>query len=428
MNTARVKRYMKILPKIIAASKNTHLNSRDIEKLQNKKLHELVRYSYENVNFYHSLFKKEKIDPDSIRTVEDLSKLPILTKKTLRSQPMENFTSKSIDTSKCLAMRTSGSSGIPLCVYWDPEATLDMGVKTYRYQVSLGNKFWYRQADVLAGWAPRWGTIQNWGYFKTLRIPTFTNTPEMLKQITEFQTQALCTLPSFARSLCKEVKSKGKRGLKLRLIFTGGEMLDEYTRKTCEDILGAKVYDGYGTNELGFIAAECRKQSGFHVESDFCIVEITKNGERVSPGEEGEITVTNLVNKASPLIRYNIEDVGILDTDKCACGSSFPILRMTQGRKSDVFLRFDGEFVPAPVIKCVFDVIEGIAQYQVIQEEKGRFIVNVEKDANYVKDNTEEIKRKLTEVVGPAEIDVRFQDEIPRQNSRKLRSFISKVS
>jgi len=280
----------------------------------------------------------------------------------------------------------------------------------------------------LAGWAPRWGGIEKLGAFRTIRLPTFTNISEMTKTITDSQTEILYTLPSFAKALCKEVKSNGRKGLNLQVVITAGEMLDDYTRKTCKDVLGAKVFDGYGTNELGFIAAECEHHSGLHVENDACVVEITRDGQRVSPGEEGDITVTNLVNTAFPLIRYNIEDIGKLEADKCPCGSSFPLMRITQGRKSDTFLRSDGAVVPAVIIKNCLETIDGVVQAQVIQEKANKFVVNVEKDPTYMKDPAEEIKSKLTKVVGPAEIGVIFQSEIPRDHGRKLRYFVSKLT
>ena len=412
---------------MLKAIRHHRLGSSEIRDLQDRRLRAMVKHSYVNVPYYHHLFRKAGVKPDTIRTTEDLVKIPILTKKILKSVALENMCARNISMSKCTRLNTSGTTGLPLSVYWTKNALWDGYLRNYRFQLECGDKITNRQVDISAGWVPHNILFQRFGIFETLQIPAYANIRLIIERIREFGAATLITLPSFVMLLCKEIKETGSKDLHLPLIFAGGEMILDFTRKISWDVLGAELFGGFGTNELGFVAGECIEHFGYHVEGDSCIVEITKNGERVSPDEEGDVTVTNLTNRATPLLRYNLEDVGMLAGEKCSCGSCFPVMKITKGRKSDFFKTPNGRIIPATTISVCLAPIEGIKQFQVIQEKIDHFVVRITKAKTFRKEMTEAIATKLKEVVGKAHVDVSIDNEIPRGKSRKFTPLVTKI-
>ena len=157
------------------------------------------------------------------------------------------------------------------------------------------------------------------------------------------------------------------------------------------------------------------------------IVEILRDDAQVSTGEVGEITVTNLTNRAMPFIRYNLKDEGLLIPDECSCGSHFPMMKILQGRKSDVIQLSDGRIVSALAVYCRLGPVPGIKQFQLVQEKLDRFTVKLIKETRFENKTTDEIKRILRQSLGNAEVDVLFVDDIPKQGAGKLVPFISNV-
>jgi phenylacetate-CoA ligase len=238
----------------------------------------------------------------------------------------------------------------------------------------------------------------------------------------------MITWPSCFRSLAEEIKEKDIQGIDIRLIFTGGELLDEYTRKLAGEAFEAELFDNYGTNEVGGIGKECAKHSGYHIEGNLNVVEIIENGENVSIGEEGEITVTNLNNYAMPFIRYNLEDLGSLTEDECSCGNCFPLMKITQGRKGVFIYLPNGRAISALRVYYDLNLIQGIKQFQVIQEKVDHLIVKIVRGSRFTEATPEEVRRMFVQKLGDVEVDILLVDDIRRERTGKFRPFITEIS
>jgi phenylacetate-CoA ligase len=161
--------------------------------------------------------------------------------------------------------------------------------------------------------------------------------------------------------------------------------------------------------------------------SDFVLVEALQDGEPVSSGEEGELTVTNLENFAMPFIRYNLKDLDTLMNDDCSCENLFPLMRVTGGRKSDIIQLPNGRMTPAlPVYKALI-TINGIRQFQVVQEKLNQFTVKILESDKFTEGTVEETRRRLKNILGDVEIDVSTVEDLPREESGKFNQFITKV-
>jgi len=389
------------------------------------KLRAIVKHSYDNVPYYHTLFKELKLSPDDIKKTDDLQKLPVLKKKDFINLSLKERLAVNINLKQCQRFRTSGTTGIPLTVYRQKKDDMFQNLQQYRWQLEYGGKITNRQ--VLLGESihiPRYpNTWEKIGIFKTKRISPFEDPKKQIEEIQKFAPQVAYGIPSCVRVLAKEILERGLRRISIPLIFTGGEFLDDNTREFAGKAFGAELFSQYGSIEVGKIARECVKHSS-HVWSDRVLVEVTRDGEPASFGEEGEITVTNLNQYAMPFLRYNLQDMGYLMENYCSCGDPFPMIRLTSGRKSDFVRLPNGSTIGALAVYNILCDIQGIRQFQVIQENPNRFIFKMVRDSQFTDETTRKVKELICKRLGEVEIDVVEVDTIPREKSGKFRPFI----
>lgn len=410
---------------LLRVIRNNRLKRNEIIKLQNKKLRRLVKQSFEKVPYYNKLLKASGIKPEDIRTVDDLDKIPISKKTNFSDLELKEIVASDINLRKCKLVRTSGTSGIKLELYREHKSFLKNLLHLYLWQLEVGDKIHNRHANIGAAWVMP-TPLERIGIFPTKRISPLADTSTQIKQIIEYNPDALTALPSTLRVIANEIIHQQIR-VKIPLIFGGGEMLDNHTRRLVQEAFDAEVFDGYGMTEVGGICAECRAHTGQHIFGDQVIVEISRDGEKISPGEKGYITVTDLNGYATPFIRYNSEDVGMLVDDECICSSQFPLMRITEGRKSDTILLNNGKLIPAHEVCVSLYTIQGIKQFQVIQESANRFTVKVVKKSGFTKDLHENIVQSVEQKIGKVDVEVLTVDDIPRLKSGKFKQFISKV-
>ncbi len=407
--------------------RNEKLKPIELKKYQNKKIRALIKHSYENVPYYHSLLKKARIAPDDIKTIDDLRKIPISSKKNIRDATLKEIAAKNTDINSCILYSTSGSSGIPIKIPWNHRAFKRYILTHIRWTMDCGNKITNRTVQIGFTFLPTNNPLQKMGLFKVKNIDAKDPIDKQIDEIMRFRPNTFFCPPSCARLIAIEKRELEIDEIKPSLIFTGGEIFDDYTRKLLHDAFEAEIYDHYGCNEAGGIAYECNKHEGYHIRSDLIAVEVTRDGEMVSEGEKGEIIVTNLHNYTGPIIRYNLEDIGFLVEEECSCGRSFPLMKLAEGRGSDIILLPDGRIISTIVLHQLL-VISGIKQYRVIQEKEDLFLVKIMKDSLFSDKTFEEIEKKLKGCLGDVKIDVETVDRIPVEKSGKFKSFISKVS
>ncbi len=406
---------------------NEWLEPTKLRDLQNKKLRALIEHSYRNVPYYHSLLKKAGISPNDIKTVDDLSKIPISRKDDIRKATLE-ITAKNVDLNKCHIHSTSGTTGIPISIPWEKRTEMIQPLTHIRWLRACGNKISNRILQLKeAGFLPTNLPIQRIGIYKVKNISSLEYLQKQIEETRKFKPNVLMGFPSAIRLLAEETRERGINDIIPSLVFTGGEVLDGYTRKLTKYIFGAETFDHYGCNEAGDISYECRQREGYHIVSDLILVEIMRDDDVASVGEEGEITLTNLYNYAGPVIRYNIEDVGLFLEHRCSCGRSFPLMKITGGRKSDIIKLPDGRIISTLTLNVTLAEISGLKQYQIIQDRKDLFLVKVLKDNRFTDRTIWEIKQRLRDILGDVEINVLVVDEIPREKSGKFKPFQTKL-
>jgi phenylacetate-CoA ligase len=213
-------------------------------------------------------------------------------------------------------------------------------------------------------------------------------------------------------------------------IFSTAEVLFPDQRAFIEDVFQTKMFNRYGTRELGGIACECDAHTGLHVSMDNNYIEILdRNGQPLSPGEAGDVVVTNLNNYGVPLIRYAVDDVGAWSLlDGCPCGRELPLLDIILGRQPDMFKTRDGREIYGGFAGLLFH-IPGVKKFQMIQKSLDLVVARIVHEGDLDQSRLGAIEKAVKAVLG-ANVEVRFEfpNEIPVLNSGKHRYWISEVS
>jgi len=408
----------------------------EIKELQNKKLRALIRHAYENVPYYHKLFRKLNLKPDDIEREEDLRKLPILRKEDIRKNFSE-LLARDFKRWKPKLNATSGSTGEPLKYY----ITMDSisigwasGFRAWGSGYKLGDKYAMLGGSSLV---PKNITLKKrirYLFERALPLTSLYMTEEKMREyarkLEEFKPKFIRGYPSALFILAKYLHENDYNDIRPRAVFTTAETLLPYQRKVIEDVFGCDVYDGYGCRDGNANAMECVEHTGYHIAAEQVIMEFVsmKDGEHVSPGEMGEIIATDLHNYAMPFIRYAVEDVAVPSDEICPCGRGLPLLKSIEGRVFDIIKLKDGTMLSGVPLTDELDSMESVKQYQIIQESEDEIIVKIVKEKGYAEEDTKRILRMLREGVGEEmNIKIEFVNEISTTKAGKRRYIISKV-
>src|SRR5690606_14798414 len=207
-------------------------------------------------------------------------------------------------------------------------------------------------------------------------------------------------------------------------------MLLDNERHTIERAFSAKVTNRYGCEEVGLIGVECEKHSGMHINTSHIILEVLdENDMPVAEGQPGKLVLTDLNNYGMPLIRYRVEDVGVVSGRQCSCGRTTPMLERLEGRVADFLKKPDGSQVAGvSLVERTLTKVPGIEQMQLIQDDLYEIKINRVKGPEYTPDTDPELLREFREIFDE-EVKLTIQDvnRIPQESSGKYRFSICRV-
>jgi phenylacetate-CoA ligase len=414
--------------------RNLHRSPSELREMQTKKLRAMVEHAYRNVPFYRRKFDDARVNPCDIKTIEDLTKIPISTKSEIRSASLSQVVAGNMDLGKCVKRTTSGSTGSPLTVVVDSRAAdfedavwtrtyLENGLRLQDKMVVLHDP---RSRRVLKSV----GLIQHFGIMRRKYISIFDDVEQQTRTIDEYAPQSIKGYASSLAILADHCKQKSLH-IHPRLIFSGAELLDNQTRKFISSTFEAEVLDTYACNEFSLLAWECREHMGYHINLENVIMEFVDDGQRVSPGERGEIVCTGLENHAMPLIRYRLDDVGIPSHEQCSCGRQLPLMKIVEGRKDDFLITLDGKLIsPLIFFPYPFQDFEGIKQFRVIQEKRDKLVIQLVLKEGFQSGSEifEKARKDISKLFGSAtQVEFQTMEKIQKDPSGKLRKIISHV-
>ena len=409
-------------------------------KFQNKKLREIIKYAYENVPFYHEKFKQTGLQPDDVKTVDDLSKLPILRKDEVKKN-LERMVSTEYDFSKLKMLKTSGSTGEPLCFYISEAEDEFRKAKHLRANIALGQKL-----------RDRWVTITAPVHFnettrlqRILRIycpspvSVFDDVETQFSTIERLKPDILDGYASSLFLLAREAEKKGHHNIRPRFMISGAEVIDAHSRRFIEGIFGAPLFDQYATAEFERLAWQCEEKGRYHIDADSVVLEfVDRNGENVEPGESGEIVCTSLFNFAMPFIRYALGDIGRVSKENyCPCGRTFPLMDVLEGRANDVIILPDGRVMsPVTFLAGIYQLsfYKDMYKFRIVQENFDffHFLVVLNDgcclDQEAAEKEVREFFRKSFNVGDEVDFRLDIVDDIPIEKSGKFRVVVSQVA
>ena len=317
----------------------------ELRQLQNEKLLKQVRHVWDNVPYYRAKMEAKGVTPEDIRSIDDLHKLPFLSKADLRDAYPYGLLGKPL--SECVRIHsTSGTTGKRVVAFYtqhDVDLWEDCcaraivaagGTKEDVVHVAYGY-------GLFTGGAGLHGGSHKVG---CLTLPMSSgNTDRQLMFMTDLGSTILCCTPSYAAYLAEAIEEQGiKDQIKLKAGIFGAEAWSEDMRRDIENKLGIKAYDIYGLTETSGpgVAFECCEQTGMHINEDHFIAEIIDpDTEEVLPiGSKGELVFTAIDKEAFPLLRYRTKDICVLKREKCSCGRTHVKMSKPMGRSDDMLI------------------------------------------------------------------------------------------
>lgn len=318
---------------------------KELEQLQLKKLRQTISIAL-NSKMYKHKFDELHITPDSIKTLDDIRKIPFTTKQDLR----DNYPFGLVCGDMKDAVRihsSSGTTGHPTVVVYsrhDIDSWANM-IARNMYMVGCRNTDVFQNSSGYGMFTGGLGFQYGAEKLGATTIPAAAgNSKRQVMFIRDFGTTCLHAIPSYAIRLAEVFKEEGidPRSTKLRTLFIGAEPHTNEQRLKIERLLGVKAYNSYGMTEMNGpgVAFECKQQNGMHLWEDNYIVEIIdpETLEPVPDGETGEMVLTTLDRTMMPIIRYRTRDITRIIPGECECGRTHRRIDRIKGRTDDMFI------------------------------------------------------------------------------------------
>jgi phenylacetate-CoA ligase len=326
--------------------KQQWLAREEIERIQWRKLRDLLQHTYEQVPYYREEWDRIGMHPKDIQTPADFARLPILTKAKIRAHTAE-LEAQDYYGRNTIQSGTGGSTGESLRFRYSRDS--------YAWRIAAAAR-----SDRWAGWD--WGRKEAyiWGLplvagsrvarlkkaihhallrrriFNSYEFSTQT-LPQVAADLAAFRPEYIVGYANPLYVLARFVQEHGLQMPSPRGIVATAEMIHEHQKKVIEQAFGCKVFNRYGCREVMLIAAECECRSGLHLNIDNLYIEFVKeDGSLCRPGEIGRILLTDLNNYGMPFIRYEVGDLGIPSERICPCGRHLPLMDRVAGRTLDV--------------------------------------------------------------------------------------------
>ena len=408
---------------------------------------EMLRYAFNATPFYREKFRAAGIKPDDIRLPEDFAAVPIVTKDELRAALKEHWPlASNVPTGQLSTLVTTGSTGAPFTFPIDKEAERKRAAMMFRDIEWYGHRLGDRNARL-------WRTdahpalperLKRQVLGRRLEISTHDDGDPLGAGIDEAKLQSWCdsirryrpkALDGYVSALtllARYITQNHVQDVRCGAVVTGGEYLSDHARKLIEDAFGCPVFNRYGGTEMGFMAHECGQQPEhkLHVNSEILWLEFLVNGHPALPGELGEVVVTDFSNRAMPLIRYRVGDVGApasLD-ERCPCGRGLPLMNKVEGRINDLFVLPDGRMLVSHVWHKLFRDKDFVREFQLVQRQKDLVQVDVVLDPNvHLNGQYEALKHEVQRFLPGCTIIWNEVGAISRGAGGKLRHSISEV-
>ena len=388
-----------------------------------------LRHAYATVPYYRAAWRAAGVHPEDVRSPADLEAFPVVTKADIRRHERD-LISTAYDPTKLRLKRTSGSTGVPLNIRIDEPAVQWKTACTLRSDQWSGWRLGQRVAKVWGNPEYRQfglkGRLRNWLLDRAVYLDTLDLTPERIAEFTAvIRRHRPGLIFGHAHSLyllACSLKKAGVDDVRPNGIISTAMILHDWQRAVIEEVFGVPVTNRYGCEEVSLIASECEAHRGLHLNADSVYAEVP---------EDGKLLVTDLSNRAMPLIRYRVGDVVVPAGGRaCPCGRGLPLVEKVEGREADYVVTPSGRLISGISLTENFALlIPGTAQVQIVQESVSHLRIRMVADGGFGDEARRQVGGLVRELFGPAvRWDLELVDSIPQEPSGKYRFCISEVA
>ena len=385
-----------------------------LESMQLERMKKITRHAFNNVEFYRNRMRKYNLTPDSIKTLDDVEKLPFMVKQDLRDT--YPFGLLAVPQSEVVRLHaSSGTTGKPIVVAYTKE---DLKVWTEVVHRALANcgltnsdivQISYGYGLFTGGLGAHYGAED----LGATVVPTSGgNTRRQIMLMRDFGVNAICCTPSYFIHMIDEAAKSGidLRELPIRAGIFGAEPWTAGMRKYVEENAGIEAFDIYGLSEIigPGVAIECPCHSGLHVYEDHFYPEIIDpdTGESLPDGEYGELVLTTLSKYAMPMIRYRTRDLTRIIPGRCACGRTIRRIDRISSRSDDMFIIRGVNVFPSQIEAALLSVRGTTPNYLITLTNDNRGMDNVavevelsQEKFNELGENQEPFRRQVSAMV-----------------------------
>ena len=419
-----------------ASLKELQMSRDELDNITLQRLREIVLYANNYSEYYKKLFAISGFLPNMLERVEDIKKIPILTRDDLKQQ-LEIISTKG-DRQNWVKSASGGTTSAPVSYYRCKNASLrraaDTSVIDSFFGKCIGDKIaylWGASQD-LADKKTIGMWLRNITYQKKLMLPSAPLNKHILKKyydiLKRWQPSFIQSYPAPLYELCMYLKEVNKRLHCLHGASVTAEPLYDYQRELIEEILGFKIYNWYGSRELGRVAFECEYHDGLHINEPSMYLEIEPDPSL--PDGYGYLVVTDLWNTATPFVRYMTGDIAKKIEGTCKCGRALSRITTIEGRVADLIVLSDDRKIPGVTLsgRVIKDFSE-ITEYQIIQKTYNTFQIRYVKGPEFNNESLTNFEVSFKGLVD-ANVNLLFDEcmSIERSPSGKMRTVISEVN
>jgi len=361
-----------------------YLSREHLHQMRDRRLRDIVRYATETVPYYRDLFRSEGIDPRDIRTAQDLDRLPLLDKDTVRRNP-KLFVSAAKPGQTAVPFVTSGTTGAPLQIFHDRHSMLiNTGFNEREKDVVrnlLGGRRIYTEASI--GYQGGTRTVfrrflddYRFGLGRVVWTELYVSDPveSVAAALNRLQPDLVASFGSYLEAFFRMAAAGRIHFHAPHVVCYGADSMTDAGKRLIERDFGIPIVSLYNAVEAFKIGFTCEHGSGFHLHEDLIHVKIVDgDGFGLGTGQKGEVVITNLVNRGTVLLNYRLGDIASLSEERCPCGRTFVLLSELEGRLEDVVYLADGGFAHPRLVWKVFKHRPGVLRYQLIQHALDTF-------------------------------------------------------
>ncbi|MBU7042507.1 MAG: phenylacetate--CoA ligase family protein [Theionarchaea archaeon] len=395
-----------------------YFSPQKLQQIQNDRLHSMIVHVYGHCQFYRRRFEEQGITPSDILTSHDLSLLEPTTKEDLQEHSADMI-AEGYSPETCYVFHTSGSTGTPALMVLDADTMAYQRAESIIEFMEAGYRPWEKLAYTKrTPWKSH--LLQKIGVLRSYHIESTLPDLQQIQLLRTLNPSLIVSYPTLLYSIARTAHHHGLSGITPRSVLIGGEILTPHVRQFIEAVFHTHVFETYATVEFGTVAREC-SQGNWHINSTQNIVEF----------ENGKIFITGLINKALPLLRYDIGDVGYPKEGACSCGNTHPLMKILEGRSGDFMILPDGrEISPLKIgrTKMILDRTLAARRYQIIQEDLDHFTIRIIPTSRFTPTIADTLKEQLREDLQyRVTVDIELVDHIPLIDDRKQRIIISRI-